>query len=717
MTIGRLQLAFWKGRPVSLVLQSESSECGLACIAMVASYHGYRVDLPTMRRRFSISLKGATMRSLMTVAQALQLQTRPLQLSLDRLSDLQLPCVVHWDMNHFVVLTKVARNHIVVLDPAVGERRLSMEESSKHFTGIALELAPGARFSKEEERQRFSLLSLMGNVSGLRRGLAQMLLLGLALQTTSLVAPFFVQWVVDEAVVSADRDLVTVLGLGFLLLALIQTAISAFRSWVTTVLSTNLNFQWFGNAFSHLLRLPIEYFEKRHLGDVVSRFGSIQTIQQAITTQFVEAIIDGILVISTFIIMVLYSVQLAMVAAGAVALYALTRLAMYRPIREATAEQIIHAAKQQTHFLESARGVQSIRLFNRTEERRVGWMNALAEQFNANLRIARLSVSYQAVSTGLFNIERVIVIWLAALAVLDNRFSVGMLFAFISYKDQFSQRVAPLIDKLFELGMLRVHGERVADIVLSEPETDTHDVELDLADVNPEIQVRNLTFRYSDSEPQVLKELNLTIAAGQCVAITGASGCGKTTLVKLLLGLLTPTGGDVLVGGVPLARFGLTNYRQIVGTVMQDEQLFAGSIADNISFFDPAPDQRRIEECGELAAIHREIVAMPMGYNTLVGDIGTGLSGGQKQRVLLARALYKQPRILILDEATSHLDVLNELQVNAAVKGIPLTRIIIAHRPETIAMADRVIAIDEGRVVRDFAQQSVGRGADVELVG
>ncbi|WP_036213352.1 peptidase domain-containing ABC transporter [Massilia alkalitolerans] len=408
--------------------------------------------------------------------------------------------------------------------------------------------------------------------------------------------------------------------------------------------------------------------------------------------------------LGTLIMMLLYSVKLAAVACVAVLLYALLRLVMFRPLRDANSEEIIHSAKQQSHFIETVRGMQSIRLFGRSEERRSSWMNALTDEFNAQLRIARLAVSYQTANTLLFSGERVIVIWLAAIAVLGNEFSVGMVFAFISYKDQFSQRMASLIDKLFELRMMRLHGERVVDIVLTEAERDDDAAEVDANQIMPSIEIRNLSFRYSDSEPEVIRELNLTIPAGQCMAITGPSGCGKTTLMKLLLGLLTPTGGEIRIGGVPLGTLGLSNYRHLLGTVMQDDTLFAGSISDNISFFDPMVDMQRVHICAELAAIAPEIAAMPMAFNTLVGDIGTGMSGGQQQRILLARALYKNPKILVLDEATSHLDVWNEQAVNAAIEKIPLTRIIVAHRPETIQMAERVIILHNGQVAQDVTK-------------
>lgn len=317
------------------------------------------------------------------------------------------------------------------------------------------------------------------------------------------------QWIVDEALLAADRDLITVLGCGFLLLVLLQSVIGAVRSWITTVLSTSLNVQWLGNAFVHLLRLPLPYFEKRHTGDIVSRFGSIQRIQTSLTTQFVEGAIDGVLVLGTLIMMLLYSRLLAAVTCVAVLLYSALRWAMFRPLRDANSEQIIHAAKQQSHFMETVRGMQSIRLFGRAEERRSGWMNAMTDEFNAQLRIAKLSISYQTVNILLFNGERVIIVWLAALAVLRSEFSVGMMFAFISYKDQFSQRMASLIDKLFELRMMRLHGERVADIVLAETEHDESVAEVDDDDFMPSIEIKNLSFRYSDNEPEVIRELNL----------------------------------------------------------------------------------------------------------------------------------------------------------------------------------------------------------------
>ncbi len=699
-------LNFWNPRKLPVLLQTEAAECGLVCLAMVASFWGHRIDLAGMRRRFNVSLKGMTLKSLIGMSDALSLQSRPLKVPLDGLAGLALPCVLHWDMTHFVVLKSVQGDRLTIHDPAVGARTISLEEVSRHFTGVALQMTPGSRFERRDERQRIGLSTLVGQIVGLRPSLLQLLVLGLALQACAMVAPFYLQWVVDEALVAADRDLITVLALGFLLLALMQTAIGAVRSWVTTVMATSLNYQWFGNAFAHLMRLPLPFFEKRHLGDIVSRFESIQTIQHSLTTQVVEAVVDGLLVVGTFGIMLMYSPALTAVPVVAVVLYALLRWALFLPMRDATAQQIVHAAKQQSHFLESTRGVQTIRLFGRAHERRIGWMNLLVDQFNAEVRVARLTISYKTADTLLFGVEQVVLVWLAALAVVDARLSIGMLFAFISYKEQFCDRLVALIDRLFELRMLRLHAERVADIVMHETEEDDSLVELEPTQLDASIEVRNLSFRYADGEPWVLRGLNLTIPAGQCVALTGASGCGKTTLVKLLLGLLEPTEGELLVGGKPLRRVGLGHYRRLVGTVMQEDSLFNGSIAENISFFSPSPDPALVERSARAAAVDDEISAMPMGYATLIGDTGAGLSGGQRQRLLLARALYREPRFLILDEATSHLDVRNEQIVNAAIQNVAMTRILVAHRTETIGLAQRVIVLERGTVLKDLEQQA-----------
>lgn len=697
------RLRFWDGKRLPVLLQTEAAECGLACLAMIASFWGHHVDVVALRRKHSASLRGMSLRALMRLATALELQTRPLKLDMEHLRDIRTPCILHWDMNHYVVLKQVHRRSITVHDPSSGERTLTFEEASPHFTGVAVEVQPGPQFTRTEAIREVKLSDLVGRVSGLRSGLAQIIVLGLALQVCVLLTPFFLQWVVDEALVSGDRNLITVLGLGFILLVLIQAALTGVRSWVTTALATNLSFQWLGNAFAHLMRLPSSFFEKRHVGDIVSRFGSIQQIQRSVTTQVTEACVDGVLAVTTLAVMFVYNLPLALLVLGATCAYLLVKLLSYGPLRAASAAQIVHSAKQQSHFLESARGAHSVRLFQRADDRRASWLNMLALQFNSELKVARIEISAGSANVLLFGLERVAVIWLGALFVLDTRLSVGMLFAFMAYRDLFVQRSGALVDKMFELRLLRLHANRVSDILLAEPENRWVGA-TSLPEV-PDIEFRGVSFQYSDSDPQVLRDVSFKIPCGQCVAITGASASGKTTLVKLLLGLLEPTTGEILVGGVSIRKLDLDVYRGMIGSVLQDDQLFAGSVADNVAFFDSHLDQPRLLSATQLAAIHGEIIAFPMGYETMVGEGGTGLSGGQRQRLLLARALYKNPSVLVMDEATSHLDVCNEQVVNRAIQGLALTRILVAHRPETIAAADRVFVLQQGAVVQDFMQE------------
>lgn len=703
-----LRLGLRRSR-VPLILQTEAAECGLACLAMVAGAHGLATDLPTLRQRFSLSLKGATLADLVRMAEALQLNSRALRAELDELPQLQLPCVLHWDMNHFVVLVSVKGQEVQIHDPARGARRMKLDEFSRHFTGVALELLPATGFTPAAERRSVTLSQLLGPVRGLKRSLGQILLLALGLEAFVLLNPFLLQWVVDGVLVSVDRDLLTTLGVGFVLLVLVQVATAAARSWAVLVLSSTLNLQWLVNVFAHLLRLPVEWFEKRHAGDIWSRFGSVQQIQKTLTTSFIEAVLDGALVLVTAAMMALYSVTLSLVALTAVVLYGLLRWIFFRPLREASEEALVFEAKQASHFLESLRGVLAIKLFNAQADRQSRFSSLVVDSMNAQIAVRKLELWASVAHRLLFGLERVAVIWIGAWLVMDRRLSVGMLFAFFAYKETFASRVSGLIDKIVDLKMLRLQGERLADIVLTAPEADTAVTPRELA---AGIELRNVSFRYADGEPDVLSRVSLKIEPGESVAIVGPSGCGKSTLLKLMLGIHEPTEGQVLVGGQPLARVGLRAWREQVGVVMQEEPLFSGSVADNICFFSPTPDTTWLEQCARVASVHDDIEAMPMGYNTLIGDMGAALSGGQKQRILLARALYKRPRILLLDEATSALDVDRERLVNQSVKQLALTRVIVAHRPETIASAGRVIALQDGRVTQDL--RSVGGASPLQ---
>lgn len=694
----RLQLGLRRRLPV--VFQAEASECGLACLAMIAEYLGHAADLPELRRRFGLSIKGARLSDLVRIAGQLGMAARPLRVDMHELALLQRPCILHWDMSHFVVLREVGRNSITIHDPAVGVRRIPLKDVSRHFTGVALELTPAPGFVHRPTRPRPRMADLFGRVVGLKRSLGQVLLMALAIEVFAILNPLFVQWVVDHALLSADRDLLLTLAIGFGILTVLHAAVVAMRGWTLMALSASLRVQGSTNLFSHLQRLPSAFFESRHLGDVLSRFSSLETIQRTLTLELVEAVLDGLMATLTLTIMLMLSPSMTVLVVGAAVVYAALRWVLYGPLREASMEAIVWEARKDSHFLETLRAIKPIKLMGGEDSRRSHWLNLLIETTNREVTVQKLRLLFRVTTIVLFGLLTIVVIQNGAQRILDGAFTVGMLLAFIAYQSQFIGRVTALIDRLVDLRMLRLHSDRLADIVFTQPEPGRSVVAA--PKVEPAIEVRDLRFRYSEAEPWVLDGVSFRIEAGESVAIIGGSGGGKTTLLKILASLLEPTSGEILVGGEPLKRIGLDGYRRMLGVVLQDDQLLAGSIAENISFFATRPDRALVERCAAKAAIHDDIVAMPMGYESLIGDMGTSLSGGQKQRVLLARALYRRPRILLLDEATSHLDVALERAVNDAVRRSGATRIIVAHRPETVRSADRALRLEGGRLVETF---------------
>ncbi len=675
---------------VPVILQSEAPECGIACLAMVASYHGHRTDLSAMRLRLSPSLKGITLKHVAQIAETMGMTARGVQVPLEGLGKLRLPAVLHWDMNHFVVLTKVSGKRITVHDPARGKRIMTLGDASRHFTGVAMEFTPTAAFRKRDEREKIHSWQLLGVASGLKGTIGQILLLSFALEVFTIAMPFFLQLTVDRVLVGRDTDLLTVLGIAFAALVVIQASVFAVRAWVGVYLSTNINLKLLTSLFNHMLRLPLAWFEKRNIGDIVSKFRSVDAIQRTLSTTFVETVVDGIMVVLTLFVMAYYSATLTLVVLAAAVVYGALRWVFYYPQRHATDEQLAHEARSGTHFIETLRGMMAIKLNLRESERRSAYQNLVVDQTNAGVRVQNVGILQRAANTFIFGLENVAVIWLGALAVMAGQFTVGMLYAFIGFQLVFLTRVIALIDKWNDFRMLDLHAERIADIALTDPE-ETKPSLPGLAATGPlTLEARDLGFAYGP-EGFAFRGVNLSVAPGETVAIVGPSGCGKTTLIKVLLGLLPPTEGEVRANGRNLADWDAGQYRSRIGAVMQDDQLFVGTIEDNISFFDTEHDPVRVRECARAAMIDEEIMAMPMQYNTIVGSLGMALSGGQKQRVLLARALYRQPQVLFLDEAFDQLDVALERRISRSLSGRSLALLIVSHRPETIEASIRRI--------------------------
>lgn len=692
------RLYFGWSRRLPMIRQSEAAECGLACLAMIAGYYGHHIDLPTLRRKFSLSLKGMRLQQLIEMAQTLGLACRPLRLEIDELSRLQTPCILHWDMDHFVVLRKVGKRSVSIHDPAGGERRLRFDEIGPHWTGVAMELSKGPTFKRMAPPSPVSLRKLAGSIQGLGKSLWVIFSLALLLELIGLLWPQFLQMVIDQVLADGDHSLLTFLGLSFLLLIAMQTVVSALRTWTVMWLGTHFNLSWAGNVFQHLMRLPQAYFLKRHLGDIVSRFGAVGAIQHTITTQFVGVVLDGVMATLTLVVMSIYSPMLTGIVVAALAVYALMRMLYYRVYFEQNLSMITTQAKQQSVFMEAARGVQTIRLHNQTAGHTARYLNATADYLNTSIKVQQLKLLFGSINSLTTGAQRVGVLWLGAYFALGGHFTAGMLMAYVAYASQFTSRASSLINYVVQLKLLRIQGERLADIVLTEPETHT---EAQWAGPEPEPSIRfdKVSFRYATGEPWVIRDCNFEVKAGGSVAITGPSGCGKSTLIRLMLGLLDPQEGTISIGGVDLKQLGKRTWRDMVGAVLQDDTLFAGSIADNISFHDEAATPQKIEAAARLAQIHDDIIAMPMGYHTLVGDMGSTLSGGQRQRLFLARAIYKQPQVLVLDEATSNIDVACEQRIAQVLRDTSrATCITITHRRDTLARAQRVLLVRQGKV-------------------
>ncbi|UMM08933.1 peptidase domain-containing ABC transporter [Gluconobacter frateurii] len=688
-------LQFGFGRHVPVILQSEAAECGLACLAMVMGYHGHPIDIATFRRQQGTSSQGTTLREIVGVAGRVGLNARAVRLEIEDLDKLTLPCILHWGMNHFVVLTEQRKQTVIIHDPAVGRREIGPEEFSREFTGVALEVTPTERFERKDERKTLRLRDMFRHVSGLRPALAYLFALSLGLEIIALFSPMVSQIIIDEVLVTGDHDLLTTVACAMVVLLLLQMLVASVRSWAVVMFGSRVSLKWNGSLFEHLTRLPLDYFTRRHIGDVISRFGALSAIQHTLTTDLVQTILDGIMAVGMGVMLFLYGGWLGAIACIAMGLDILLRLTTYGTYRRASEEAVVQDAKSQTHFIETLRNMATVKLLNLRERRQTAWLNSVIDSMNIHLRLQRFDLIFGRLADMIFGADRLIMLVLGANMVMRGHMSVGMLVAFLSYKDQFAGRISSLINTGFKLRMLSIQTDRLSDIVMSDPEPQGLLLPPPSSDEagRGTLAVRNLSVRYSPDGPWIFRNLSFDIPAGQSVAIVGPSGCGKTTLLKTLMGLQEPSEGEIFMEGSEIRSLTLDGYRSQIAGVLQDDGLFSGSIGDNICGFSESPDQTLIETCAKRAAIHDDIQRTPMRYESLVGDMGSSLSGGQKQRVLLARALYRAPQILFLDEATSHLDEATEAKVAKALRQLHTTRIMVAHRPATIAHADIVFRL------------------------
>jgi ATP-binding cassette subfamily B protein RaxB len=705
------------GRKLPVVTASEAAECGLACIAMIARYHGHDIDLNGLRQRYALSLAGASLRSLMGIADQLGFSTRALKVEMAALDRIQLPAIAHWDLNHFVVVKSVGPRSITIHDPGAGARTFSVDEFSKHFTGVVLELARSEGFEPITDRlARMKLSMLWSKITGWWKAVVGVLVLSVALQIAAFVAPLQMQLVVDQALAEADRDLLLVIALGFGALVVIQSAIEALRSWALRVFGHLLSFQITGNLVRHLLRLPSDYFEKRHVGDIISRLGSVKPIQQSMTQGVISTVIDGLMACVAAIILFFYSTTLALIVFAAVLVNLALALLLVPRIRQKMEEEILAEAKEHTHLMETVRAATTLKLLGREPVREGAWRNLHAETTNASIGVGKYEISISLVQSIVTGLQTVLVVYVAGKHILDGQgFSVGMLFAFLSYRQTFTDRAMALVNQMMQFRFLRLHLDRLSDIVLTPAESTSQGMAFMRTEGH--MRLKNVSFRYGVTDPLVLEDVNLEIEPGDYIAIQGPSGGGKTTLLKLLLGLNQPTEGSIELDGHHATPERWRSWRNDIGVVAQDDRLLSGTLADNIAGFDPDLEMDRVIAASVAAQVHADIMRTPMQYLTLVGDMGSTLSGGQRQRVLLARALYRNPKILILDEGTANLDEQNEALIADLIDEMQITRIVVAHRPALLRRAKRVFTVSSRKLIAIDGGDAAERRVPISSAG
>lgn len=681
----------WQRR-VPVIHQTETAECGLACLAMICGHFGKNIDLIYLRRKFNLSARGATLAGINGIAEQLGMATRALSLELDELRVLKTPCILHWDFSHFVVLVSVKRNRYVLHDPARGIRYISREEMSRYFTGVALEVWPGSEFQSETLQTRISLRSLINSIYGIKRTLAKIFCLSVVIEAINLLMPVGTQLVMDHAIPAGDRGLLTLISAALMFFILLKAATSTLRAWSSLVMSTLINVQWQSGLFDHLLRLPLAFFERRKLGDIQSRFDSLDTLRATFTTSVIGFIMDSIMVVGVCVMMLLYGGYLTWIVLCFTTIYIFIRLVTYGNYRQISEECLVREARAASYFMETLYGIATVKIQGMVGIRGAHWLNMKIDAINSGIKLTRMDLLFGGINTFVTACDQIVILWLGAGLVIDNQMTIGMFVAFSSFRGQFSERVASLTSFLLQLRIMSLHNERIADIALHEKEEKKPEIEI-VADMGPiSLETNGLSYRYDSQSAPIFSALS-SVAPGESVAITGASGAGKTTLMKVLCGLFEPDSGRVLINGIDIRQIGINNYHRMIACVMQDDRLFSGSIRENICGFAEEMDEEWMVECARASHIHDVIMNMPMGYETLIGELGEGLSGGQKQRIFIARALYRKPGILFMDEATSALDSESEHFVNVAIKNMNITRVIIAHRETTLRTVDRVISI------------------------
>lgn len=707
--------------PIKPLIQSAAAECGLACAGMlIGCLTDRRPGLQDLRRRYDVTLRGLSLGGVLRILADHGLVGRPLSIGLDRLKDLKLPCILHWRFNHYVVLEQVTRLGFRVLDPASGRVLVSREDADAHFTGIAVEVVhQEVAADPVEPGARLRLHHLFPLTSKLMICLGQVLLLTVAFNAVSLVSPLLLKVVYDDILPQSDANLLLTAAVAFAVLALVQGLTLLARGAALTELRRTLSEGVSRDVFSHLVWLASTVVERRSAGTIATNYRSVTALTDTLSEELLAAVVDGLSAIILVAILFWIDPWIGAALATLLAVHA-SWIAVTAPGRRARLAKVLACEGQEGgFFVETVTRLQPIRMFQ-AEGLRVatfsnlhGKLEDVRQQFGLFTNLAR-TVGETIVAAGW-----VLVVAFAALRTLEGAITLGTFAAVVVWVGLAVGRGREAVSRLAQMDSLESHVNRVADIlqgISDRPGPAASEVVLP-----PVVRFgcANLSFRYGDDGPWLLQDCTFSLERGQWVSIAGQSGVGKSTLVKILTGLLHPSRGTVLINGQPMGPDDGLALRRRIGVVMQNDGLFGGSLRDNITFFDPTPDIEHMHACADIAGIHEQIEGMPMRYESLIGEQGAGLSAGQLQRIMLARALYRRPDLLILDEFTANLDEAAERTIIASLKELGIAILAIAHRRAVIEAADVVLLLDGGSLAPGaapatalLAEDQLGRTQD-----
>ncbi len=692
-------------KAVSFIAQHTSTDCGPTCLAMILAFHGREVRIDELRVAMGCGRDGTNAFSLVEAARLYGLQARGVKIELKDLARLPRPAVLHWGFDHFVVFDSFGKESIKIIDPAHGERTLSLDEVSLYFTGIAIIFDKKETF--EPGKKARPLYRYLGRVIRESGDLGRVLVMSLVLQLCGIVLPLINGRLVDRVLPHADEHLLLVIIVGLVGVLLFEFFAMFARANLLVNLRTRLDAQMTAGFLDHMLALPYAFFQRRPAGDLLMRLNSNEQIREMLTTSVLSTAVDGILVVVYLAFLIGMSPTIAGVTFLLVAIEGIVILLLRRKQVSLMTSTQVKQAEAESCLVEILSGIETLKATGTEARAAQRWSNLFVDVMNLTMRRGRLSAWQDAMLHVVKTLSPFILLIVGAMEVMQGRMTLGVMMSVMAFANGFITPVSSLVSTVQQFQLVGVYLERIED-VFATPKEQAESTDLRMAPpLRGRITLTNVSFKYAAKSPLVVKDVSVDIEPGKIVAIVGRSGSGKSTLASLLCGLYVPTSGSIAYDGMPLTSLDLPSLRRQIGIVIQNPYIFGTSVRLNITMGDATVPLDRIEAAAEEARIKADIDAMPMGFDTPLTASGASLSGGQRQRIALARAFLARPPIMFLDEATSALDNVTERDVHANLEKLGCTRVIIAHRLSTIRRADTILVMHEGLLVEKGSHEEL----------